>query len=270
MFYVLFLICILGGLCLGVRMAMRHAEIYFRFLKSTDNSTIAAVGEVSDTFYDTEHVNEVEANSEENPEENLAFQHSLVTEDTNGSSPDRQESYTEMETDAEPVPENVTDPIVEELALNTQSRDEPEESANQRTNRTNEIDLTVPIFESRSKTSVEDREIAVPNPEEINLTPEKPKVSPKVTESAPTVEMISEMIELPKDWPTSEAAQQIIQMIPRESGEMETLAAIYNEAQDMLIEFENVAPESMETWWISNAGDAKYVNRVICRPRIGT
>ena len=202
MFYVLFLFCILGGIYLGVRLSMRHAEIYDSLLITKEMSTKNSTDETFNIPHDTEQVDVGEANPEEN-------------------SPD-----TEVAVDP------VTAPVVAESQL-----ENPEETS------LDQGDSTIVLENSTD--------------------------SEKIAEPTPVVEMISELIELPMEWPTSEAAEQVIQMVSEETNEMEQLASLCNEVQNMLIECENVTSDVVETHWIFNADAAKYVNRVICRPKLG-
>ena len=217
MFNVLFLFSAVGGLCLGVRMSMRHAEIHNNLLNMKENGTNVSPDETSDTPHDTEQVDGGEANPEEN-------------------SPD-------MEVADDPV----TDPVIEESPSIAQTPDEPVHQDSQ-----------------------------LENPEEASLDQEDSAVLPEIStdfqkpaEPAPVIEMISELVELPMEWPTSEMAEQVIQMVSEKTNEMEQLASLSNEVQNMLIECECVTSDVVETHWIFNSDAAKYVNRVICRPRLG-
>ena len=265
MFNVLFLFCILGGLILGVRISMRHADLYLRLLKTSENTTIAAVGDVDNTFYDTEQVNQMEVGSDEKINEDASIQQSLITEDLQ-IDPDQVRSYAEMETTF--TEENMSVKTDEDVAFFEGSSDVPvlfSEPAKQEGG------------EEPQEIQEADEKIAESHVEEENqekkIPEKKQKVqndSPDPVESSSHFEIISELSDFPKEWlPASEATQEITQMTGLAADEMQILASIGRETQEMLLEFENASSDAVETQWISNASEAKYVNRVICRPRIG-
>lgn len=255
MFYVLFLFCVTSGLCLGVWLSMRHAELYDRLLKTSENSTIASIGDVSNTYYDTEQVNEVEANSEENLDGNLSLQEALVTEEANISPDHEFNDVPETKIGEESSTHVFNDPIVEELESNPPLFPDAPGDLHE------EATQTVPVFEA---------DMPIQDQEEAVTSPGNTSEGQEFHDLAPVVEIISELLDISSTWSDSKVVEETIEMVSRESLESKTPDSYFNETQNMMVEFENSTPDVVETHWISNAGDAKYVNRVICRPRLGS
>jgi|GEM_PF-4791130 len=254
MFYVFLFLNILIGIGLGAWLSMKHGEEYRRWVMLTKNSSLVVIENGPDALYDTESVNEFDQNLEENPEISESVHESVLVVEENGEN----DEETENRENDEPL--SVIESTMPEMKspLESQAVSESlDEIADQ---------SVVPQDDSLPK--------PLENPEDqgVLMSDAKSEIGEGtgvVSEPAGTTE---QFFEFPADWLSAEVIEELVQMVnlsTEPSPEIRVIVEILQEIQNILTPDLHFLLNQVDAEFMLTGNEAKYLSRVICRPKIG-